>query len=119
MKIYGDGKQVRDILFVTDLVNAYDSGYKKIDKIKGNIYNIGGGKNNNISLLELLEILENLGLKPKYEFSVWRPSDQKVFIADISKAKKDFSWEPKISAKEGIRKLFDWVKENKSKVMPL
>ena len=119
LKIYGDGKQVRDILFVTDLVNAYDSGYKKIDKIKGRVYNIGGGKNNNISLLELLEILENLGLKPKYDFSNWRPSDQKVFIADISKAKKDFSWEPKISAKEGIGKLFDWVKENKDTVMSL
>ncbi len=117
LTIYGDGKQVRDTLFVTDLVNAFDLGYKKIDEIKGNAYNIGGGKNNVISLLELLDILTSLDTNPKYKFSNWRPSDQKVFIADISKAKKDFSWEPKISAKEGITRLFEWISENKSSGM--
>jgi len=115
LTIYGDGKQVRDILFVTDLVNAFDLGFKNINKIKGEAYNIGGGKDNVLSLLELIEILKEFGLNPEYSFSEWRPSDQKVFIADISKAKEDFSWEPKISAKEGIRKLFEWVNENKDK----
>ncbi len=115
LTIYGDGKQVRDILFVTDLVRAFDLAQKKINKIKGQAFNIGGGKKTSISLLNLLEILKNLGATPQCKFSDWRPSDQKVFIADISKAKKEFSWQPKISAEEGIKKIFEWVNENKDK----
>lgn len=113
LTIYGDGKQVRDVLYVIDLLEAFDLGYKNIEKTKGMAYNIGGGKDNTLSLLELIEILKELGLKPNYKFSSWRPSDQKVFISDISKAKKDFSWEPRISAKEGIKLLFSWINENK------
>lgn len=112
--IYGNGKQVRDILFVDDLIECYMKAIKNIEKIKGEIYNIGGGPMNTISILELISLLEEFsGNKIKYSFSEWRPGDQKVFICDIRKAKNDLGWCPKINVREGIKKLFDWVSENK------
>jgi len=110
--IYGDGKQVRDILFVDDLVKAFEMACERIKKTKGKVYNIGGGINNTISLLELLDLLNNLGLNPKYKFDEWRSADQKVYISDIKKS-NEFSWAPKISPGEGIKKLLEWIKQNK------
>ncbi len=112
--IYGDGEQVRDTLFVGDLIDGYTEAIKNIDKIKGNNYNIGGGSKNTLSLLELISLLEEFsGNKIKYSFSDWRPGDQKVFVCDIREAEKDFGWKPKINIKNGVKKLFDWVSENK------
>jgi CDP-paratose 2-epimerase len=110
--IYGDGKQVRDVLFIDDLVRAFELATRKIEKTKGKVYNIGGGVNNTISLLELLDLLKSFGLNPKYTFDDWRPADQKVYISDIRKA-KEFDWEPRISPKDGVERLLSWVKENK------
>ncbi|HAU40051.1 MAG: NAD-dependent epimerase/dehydratase, CDP-paratose 2-epimerase [Candidatus Peregrinibacteria bacterium GW2011_GWF2_43_17] len=115
LTIYGDGKQVRDVLFVEDLVAAYDSIIKNIDKVSGNVYNIGGGSKNQMSLLELIAFIESFtGKKLEYKFSDWRPGDQPVFVCDIAKAKREFGWEPKVSVEEGVKKLFNWVKENKN-----
>ena len=112
--IYGDGKQVRDILYVNDLINAYELAISNIKKTSGKIYNIGGGPKNTLSLLELIAYLEEfLDKKIGYSFADWRPGDQPVFICDISKAKKEFSWEPKANTKQGIKSLFKWVKDNK------
>ncbi|MFH1770948.1 MAG: GDP-mannose 4,6-dehydratase [archaeon] len=114
LTIYGDGKQVRDVLFITDLVKAYDLAIQNIDKTAGQVFNIGGGFENQLSLLELINHLEELrGKKINFKFSDWRPGDQKVFLCNISKAKKTFGWTPKTSKKEGVRKLFEWVNENK------
>lgn len=114
LTIYGDGKQVRDILFIQDLVNAFNLGTKNISKTKGNAYNIGGGPDNTISLLELISFLEKItNKKINYEFGDWRPFDQKVYYSNIAKAKKDFGWEPKISKEEGIERLIEWVNSNK------
>ncbi|HLD34453.1 MAG TPA: NAD-dependent epimerase/dehydratase family protein, partial [Patescibacteria group bacterium] len=102
LTIYGDGKQVRDILFVEDLVRAYDMAIKNIDKTAGQVYNIGGGSRNQMSLLELLAFLEKFtGRKIETAFSDWRPGDQPVFVCDIAKAKTDFGWEPTVSVEEG------------------
>ena len=111
--IYGDGKQVRDVLYVTDLVKLYDA-FLKSKKTQG-VYNAGGGPNNTISLVEYLDMLkEQLEIDIEPSFSNWRPSDQKVFISDISKAKKELGWEPTISPKEGVKKLVDWIRANKN-----
>ncbi|MAG16011.1 nucleoside-diphosphate sugar epimerase [Candidatus Woesearchaeota archaeon] len=110
--IYGDGKQVRDVLYVSDLIELYDKFINS--NVKHGVYNTGGGKENTMSLLELLEILKKLtGKESSLSFSDWRPSDQKVFIADISKAGHELGWAPKIKPEEGVQKLVDWAKENK------
>lgn len=109
--IYGDGKQVRDLLYVTDLVEAYDK-FVQSDQ-KHAVYNIGGGPENTVSLKEFLAILEReTGIQPQIKFASWRPSDQKVYISDISKASKSLNWNPKINPLQGIRLLVDWVKKH-------
>lgn len=112
--IYGNGKQVRDLLEISDLTEAYEKALDKIDISKGQIYNIGGGISNSFSLLEYLEFLEKtIGKKIKIDFKKARPGDQKVFISDNSKLKRDLGWEPKIRKEEGLKKLVEWVKENR------
>ena len=114
--IYGDGKQVRDVLNVSDLLSAYDAAVEKIDVAKGQVYNMGGGTRNILAVwAEFGPILENLlGKKIEVARDDWRPGDQRVFYADFRKAKKELGWEPKIDLETGIEMLFEWVKENKS-----
>jgi CDP-paratose 2-epimerase len=109
--ISGNGKQVRDIAHAEDIVALYLKASTKIDSIKGQAFNVGGGIDNSSSLLELFSFLEKeLNVKMEYiELSV-RKSDQKIFVADLSKAKELIGWEPKISKEEGIRKMIDWIK---------
>ena len=113
--IFGNGKQVRDVLYVDDLINAYDLAFTNINKTKGKVYNIGGGTDYNLSLLESFRIIEGiLNKKINFKLDSWRPADQKVYISDVTLAKKDFGWYPKISPKDGIGRLYDWMKENKN-----
>lgn len=111
--IYGDGKQVRDILHVSDLIMAYKALFKKSEEVSSKVFNIGGGKQNSFSLLEIIEIIEKItGRKVKYQFDRWRPGDQKVFISDNSAIKKEINWKPKISGVDGVKKLINWIKRN-------
>ncbi len=111
--IYGNGKQVRDVLYVTDVVRLYDSFLNS--KLKHGVFNTGGGARNTMSLIELREILKDVtGKESEMSFSDWRPSDQKVFIADISKAEKQLGWKPLVTPKEGVAKLAAWVEQNKA-----
>lgn len=116
MTIYGDGKQVRDILYVEDLMNAYDFAVEKIDIARGQVYNLGGGPDNVMSIwAEFGPRLEKLlGDTIEVARSDWRPGDQRVFYADVSKARRELGWEPKIGVDEGVKMLFEWVKANKS-----
>ena len=108
--IYGDGKQVRDILFVKDLVRAYDS-FANSD-IPYGVYNTGGGLGNTISLLELIDLLECLTQrKAIVEYSDWRQSDQKVYISDIFKLKDDLNWEPQIGVGPGVESLVRSIRQ--------
>lgn len=112
--IYGDGKQVRDILWVDDLTDCFLAAVDQIDKTSGKIYNIGGGPANTISVLDLMEFIEkDSGRKISCHFAPWRPGDQKVYISNIQKAKQDFGWSPKISKSEGLSALWHWVNKER------
>lgn len=111
LKIFGDGKQVRDLLFIDDLIRAYEMAIENIEVTSGEIYNLGGGITNSVSLLDAISIVESLlEYKVKTEFLPWRPGDQKVFISNNNKALNDFGWAPKVGVKEGMDKLLEWVK---------
>jgi len=111
--IYGDGKQVRDVLFVEDLVSAYMLAIQNIQKVAGKIFNIGGGPENVMSLLELVDFLKQFtGKEIPIKFSDWRPGDQPVYISDITQAKEVLNWEPQFDVRSGVRKLYDWVIDN-------
>lgn len=112
--IYGNGKQVRDVLYVSDLVNAFDAFLRRQEQIHHAVFNIGGGPKNTLSLLELLDLLEELtGKRSKITFDDWRPSDQKVYVSEISKVREVLGWEPKVKLRKGVEKLVKWVQENK------
>ena len=108
--IFGDGKQVRDVLYVDDLVRAYDSALTHIDRTSGRAYNIGGGPQKTLSLLELIAMLdERTGRRMRYDLHEWRPGDQRVYVSDIRRASNDFGWEPRTTPAEGVSLLCDWL----------
>ena len=110
--IFGDGYQARDVLFIDDLLDAYVAAVARVDAAAGNIYNLGGGPGNALSLRELVHKLDLLNGRPlKVGFADWRPGDQRVFIADIRKARRELGWEPRISVDEGLKRLHLWVSE--------
>jgi CDP-paratose 2-epimerase len=113
--VYGDGKQVRDILYVDDLLDGYDAAVDQIEAAAGKVYNLGGGPDNVMSIwAEFGPMLEKLlGDTIEVGRGDWRPGDQRVFYADIRKAEQELGWKPQIRVQEGIERLFRWVKENR------
>ncbi len=112
LKIYGDGYQVRDILHVSDLMTAYQIALKKVRKGQGLIYNIGGGVENSVSLLEVVALLEKkLGRKIPVTFSSWREGDQKIYISDNTRLTKELGWKPKTCVNDGMDTLISWANE--------
>ena len=114
IKIFGNGKQVRDALFIDDLVRLF----YKLSKSKKNtnkIYNIGGGTKNSISLLELIDILnKKMSKKNIYKKFHWRPGDQKIYVSNISKIKVEHNWHPKINISKGLDEVIKWISKNES-----
>jgi len=111
--IFGDGKQIRDTLWVGDLVDAYQAAVARIDTVKGEIFNVGGGPKNTLSLRELVAVLDAaFGKSFNPPMADWRPGDQRVFVANIDKAKRLLGWSPQVSTTEGVQKLLGWVREN-------
>lgn len=112
--IYGNGKQVRDVLFIEDLLNAYDAAQEHIEHAAGQIYNIGGGTQNTMSIwLEFRPVLEKLVGSPiEARYAEWRPGDQRIYISDIRKAQRELHWKPQVGVEEGLQRLVDWVMIN-------
>jgi CDP-paratose 2-epimerase len=110
--VYGDGMQVRDVLWVEDLLDLYQAAIDHIDVAKGRVFNAGGGASHTLSLLELLELLDGQFGRPDRPVARgdWRPGDQRVFVADVSKARQVLGWQPKVSPAEGVRRLAEWAK---------
>ena len=112
--ISGNGKQVRDVLHAEDIVSLYFSAISKIDIVKGNAFNIGGGIEASLSLLELFTMLESItGLPLTYEKHPPRESDQKVFVADIAKSNQLLGWQPRVTNLDGVRRMMEWVSRSK------
>jgi CDP-paratose 2-epimerase len=112
--VYGDGKQIRDVLWIDDLLDAFDAAAGRIGVTAGQVYNVGGGPDNTLSLRELLTYLgERQGSEVPFVSEEWRPGDQKVFVSDIRRAGRDLQWTPKVSREQGLDLLYDWVAENK------
>jgi len=110
--ISGSGKQVRDVLHADDLIRVYLLAVERIDRAAGQVYNIGGGVENSLSLLELFTELGRLtGNKMRFTSLDWRLGDQKVFIADIRKAQLDLGWYPIVKKEDGIRRMLEWSQE--------
>lgn len=113
--LYGNGKQVRDVLHVDDLIRCYEKCIEMRDRISGQAFNIGGGPENALSLLELLAILqEKTGNEPDIIRADWRLGDQPVFICDLEKADRQLDWQPEVGIQTGLGRLVEWVKQNRS-----
>lgn len=112
--IYGNGKQVRDLLFVDDLVRAFRLAIERIDAASGAVFNIGGGPDNTISVWgEFGELLKRMkGQDIPVDYGDWRPGDQPCYVSDIRKAGEILGWRPEIGTEQGIRRLWDWVSSN-------
>ena len=108
--ISGNGKQVRDLLYASDMVSLYLNAAIKIDSIQGEAFNIGGGMINSFSLIELFSFLESeLDIKMKFTNLPRRESDQKIFVADCTKVRNQIGWKPEVTKENGVRKMFDWI----------
>jgi CDP-paratose 2-epimerase len=113
--IYGDGKQVRDILYIDDLARAFEAAVSHIDRAAGRVYNIGGGSGRTLTIwTETGPLLERLaGQSLPVRYSEWRPGDQRIYVSDISRARDELGWEPQIDPEEGVKRLWAWIQANK------
>ncbi len=110
--VYGDGRQVRDILFVEDLVDAFLLARQRIGNLSGQAFNMGGGPANTISLLELVDLMAELqGARPKVRFESWRPADQQYYVSDTRRFSAATNWTPRVNVQAGIQALHAWLRE--------
>jgi CDP-paratose 2-epimerase len=111
--IFGDGYQVRDLLWIDDLCALYRAAIENIDKVKGQVYNIGGGPENALSVVEVVKMLERInGRSLNPGSGPWRPGDQRIFIADTTKITRDLGWKPRMRATDGVEELAGWVRDS-------
>jgi CDP-paratose 2-epimerase len=111
--IYGDGSQVRDLLWIDDLCDLYWLAVAHIDRVSGNVYNVGGGPANALSVQEVLRMLERLYRRPiPAARGPWRPGDQRIFVADTASITRDLGWTPHTTADAGIARLVQWVQQS-------
>jgi CDP-paratose 2-epimerase len=112
--VYGDGKQVRDVLFVDDLVDAMLAARDRIESLRGRAFNVGGGPANTLSLLELLAQIGALRRsKPEARFSGWRTGDQRYYVSDVRAFGREAGWAPRVAVAEGVERLYRWLAEGR------
>jgi CDP-paratose 2-epimerase len=109
--IYGDGRQVRDILFVEDLIDAFLLAHQHIGDVAGEAFNIGGGPENTLSLLEFIDLLEDFNAHPYSTYSGWRIGDQKYYVSDTRKFQGMTGWSPRVDVRRGMLSLYQWLIE--------
>ncbi len=110
--LFGDGRQVRDILFVDDLIHAMQLAMDHMPTTQGQAFNIGGGPDNTISLLELLDMIEQIhGTRPRVVFDQWRTADQRYYVSDTSRFERVTGWRPRVGVREGIERLYHWLRQ--------
>ena len=119
LTLYGDGMQVRDVLFVGDLVEAMMRAHDCIDQIKGEAFNIGGGRPSTVSLLELIDLIGDLlGRRPVYRLEPWRTADQRYYVSDTTKFQRATGWTPRVSVTEGVERLAAWLAAGRTTQSP-
>ena len=116
--LYGDGAQVRDILFVEDLIDAMQLARNDVERFAGTAFNMGGGPANAVSLLEVVDLIGQLGTPPEVRHAKERPGDQRYYVADTSRFAAVTGWRPQVEAREGIRRLHRWLAEERSARQP-
>jgi CDP-paratose 2-epimerase len=115
LRVFGDGKQVRDVLFIDDLLDAFDAAFTRIDRAAGQVFNIGGGPENAISLRQFLSYLQTRVDWPlNVTYHDWRPGDQRVFVSDIRRSSSQLAWQPRTTWQTGVELLCQWVAENQA-----
>jgi CDP-paratose 2-epimerase len=112
LTLYGDGKQVRDVLFVDDLVDAFLLARERPRQVAGRAFNVGGGPGNTTSLLELIALIEELGgSRPRVSFEDWRLADQRWYVSDPRAFMALTGWEPRTGVREGVGRLHGWIRD--------
>ncbi|HEV7509150.1 MAG TPA: SDR family NAD(P)-dependent oxidoreductase [Thermoanaerobaculia bacterium] len=110
--LYGDGRQVRDVLFVEDLVEAFLAAERQLPAVSGMAFNVGGGPENTLSLLELLDLISELtGRRPAVDFASWRAGDQRYYVSDTRRLQSLTGWRPQVGVKLGVRQLLQWLRQ--------
>ena len=113
--LYGDGRQVRDLLFVDDLIDAFLLAESRADELAGQAFNIGGGARNTLSLLELLELIGELrGSAPQVLVDEWRPGDQKYYVSDTRRFQHATGWQARTDARAGVKMLLEWLEAERA-----
>ncbi|MCL4794104.1 MAG: GDP-mannose 4,6-dehydratase [Bryobacteraceae bacterium] len=113
VQICGDGRQVRDVLYIDDLLDAYDTAAARADRCAGEVFNVGGGPAHTLAIWEdVAPMLEGLaGRRPEARFTAWRPGDQRIYVSDTRKIQAALDWRPRVSAAEGLARMAAWVRE--------
>jgi CDP-paratose 2-epimerase len=112
ISIFGDGMQVRDVLYIDDLVDAFELTVRAPDRVSGRAFNIGGGPTNAVSLLEVIASIETLGGAPEVDFHPWRVADQRWYVSDTRRFRQCTGWNPRVTAHDGIARLRTWLQAN-------
>jgi CDP-paratose 2-epimerase len=113
--LYGDGRQVRDLLFVEDLVEALLTALGRFDRVAGKAFNLGGGPTNTVSLLELLSLIEAMeGRAPEVRMDGWRLADQRYYVSDTRQFGDATGWAPRVDVPTGVRRLREWLSSERA-----